>query len=73
MPRVDNKIGFVRLPWSFPRMFTGRYAIQSGRKLYSPRLKKKQIELWDAMQQDDPVLVLADGRRALWLFHDRFY
>jgi len=54
-------------------MFTGRYAIQSGRTVYSPRWKDAQIEEWNVEQQSDPVLVLRGSRRCLWFFHERFY
>lgn len=31
--RVDNKLEFMILPWSVPRIFSGRYAVVSGRRL----------------------------------------
>jgi 5-methylcytosine-specific restriction endonuclease McrA len=71
--RVDNRVELVRLSWSFPRMFTGRYALQAGRKLYATRWKKAVIDTWSAQQSESPVLVLADGRRSRWFFHEHFY
>jgi hypothetical protein len=55
MLRVDNRVGFVRLPWTLGSMFKGRYAVASGRKVYSPRWKKAQIQMCDAEQQANPV------------------
>jgi 5-methylcytosine-specific restriction endonuclease McrA len=71
--RVDNRLELVRLPWSLGRMFTGRYTVQSGKRILSVRWKQPAYEAMRARQQDDPVAVLRDGRRMLWHFHDCFY
>jgi 5-methylcytosine-specific restriction endonuclease McrA len=71
--RVNNKLEVARLPWTLGGMFTGRYAIVSGRRAYSPRWKKAEIEALLAAQKEDPVAVVSDGSRTLWYFHDRFY
>jgi 5-methylcytosine-specific restriction endonuclease McrA len=71
--RVDNKLELVRLPWSLGGMFSGRYAIQSGRRVLSVRWKRPAFEVMKTAQQDNPVVVLRDGRRTLWRFHDCFY
>lgn len=73
MLRVDNKLEPVRLPWSLGRMFTGRYTVQSGRRILNVRWKRPVYDAIHAAQQDDPVPLLRDGRRTLWHFHDGFY
>jgi len=54
-------------------MFSGRYAIQSGKRISAARWKKAQIENVIAVQKDDPVSMLSDRRRTLWYVHDKFY
>lgn len=54
-------------------MFTGRYAIRSGRTVYSKRWKTADVGRLRVEQQDQPVRMVVDGRRSLWQFHDRFY
>jgi hypothetical protein len=73
MLRIDNRLETVRLPWTVGGMFSGRYAVRAGRRVYPPRWKRLDFEAMRAAQQDDPVAVLRDGRRTLWYFHDCFY
>lgn len=54
-------------------MFSGRYALRSGKRILAPRWKLPGFESIRATQQDDPVALLRDGRRTLWHFHDCFY
>jgi 5-methylcytosine-specific restriction endonuclease McrA len=61
------------LPWSPGRIFTGRYAIMSGKRVYPPRWKRPAFDALKASQSDNPVPVVRDGRRTLWLFHSNFY
>src|SRR5207249_2073759 len=73
MLRIDNNAEVVRLGWSLPRMFTGRYAVRSGRRLFGGRWKRTQIDNLLATQKDEPVATIRHGKRMLWCFHDRFY
>lgn len=73
MIRIDNRIEIVRLGWTIPRLFTGRYAIQVGKTVRPERWKTAVIKSRLDAQQADPVLFLRDGRRVLWMFHDHFY
>jgi 5-methylcytosine-specific restriction endonuclease McrA len=71
--RVDNRLQVVILPWTLPRMFKGRYALQSGKRVLDVRWKRPAYEAVKAAQQDNPAAMLRDGRRTLWYFHDCFY
>jgi hypothetical protein len=71
--RVDNNAQVVRLPWTITGMFSGRYAIQSGKRIFAARWKKAQIENVIAGQKDEPMSMLSDRRRTLWYVHDKFY
>jgi 5-methylcytosine-specific restriction endonuclease McrA len=72
MLRVDNQAEVVRLSWNLRRMFTGRYAVQSGRRLFDARWKQADIDAVLADQKDEPIAMLCHGKRMLWHFHDRF-
>jgi hypothetical protein len=71
--REDKKIELVRLPVTLPRMFRGRWAIQSAQKVYPDRWKDAQVEAWKARQADEPVCLRNARRKSLWWFRDRFY
>ena len=72
--RVDNRIEFMRLPWSIPRMFSGRYALVSGRRIVTGNWKRIGMEAILTQQREMPVRLCQDGpRRVLWHFHDCFY
>ena len=73
MLRINNDAVIVRLPWSPARMFTGRYAIQSGRKLLDGRWSRAQIDAICSQQHDGPVSMVRAGGRALWYFMGSFY
>ncbi len=73
MLRVDNRAQIVRLPWTFASLFSGRYAVQSGNKVFARRWKKGAMDAIAATQQTTPVPLVQDGRRTLWYFLDRFY
>jgi 5-methylcytosine-specific restriction endonuclease McrA len=71
--REDKHIELVRLTVTLPRMFMGRWALQSSRKIYPDRWKDAQVEAWRRQQQEDPVRLRREGRRVLWWFRNRFY
>jgi hypothetical protein len=71
--REDKKIEMVRLSATLPRKFMGRWALQSGQKVYPDRWKDAAVETWSSQQREDPVCVRTEGRRSLWWFRDRFY
>ncbi len=71
--REDKTIELARLSVTLPRMFTGRWSLQSGQKIYPDRWKDAQVEAWRLEQQEHPVRLRQDGRRSLWWFRDRFY
>jgi 5-methylcytosine-specific restriction endonuclease McrA len=71
--REDKKIELIRLPVALPRMFTGRWALQRGQKIYPCRWKDAQVTAWRDQQPRRPVLLQREGRGSLWWFRDRFY
>jgi hypothetical protein len=72
--RVDNKVEFVKLPWSLARMFSGRYALRSGKRIIGGMWKQAGFELIKTTQAKSPVSLVMDGpRRTLWHFHNCFY
>jgi 5-methylcytosine-specific restriction endonuclease McrA len=73
MLRVDNQAEVVRLSWNVRRMFTGRYAVQSGRRLFADRWKQADMDAVLAAQKVEPVAMLGSSKRLLWYFHDRFH
>jgi hypothetical protein len=73
MLREDTRTELVRLPVTLPRMFMGRWTLQSGRKVYPERWKDAKVEAWRREQQREPVRLRAEGRRSFWWFRDRFY
>lgn len=71
--RVDNNAEIVRLDWTFPRLFTGRYAVRSGRRVFDGRWKKASVaSLW-ATQANMPASVARHNKKTLWIFHEKFY
>ncbi|HEY7293524.1 MAG TPA: HNH endonuclease signature motif containing protein [Dehalococcoidia bacterium] len=73
MLRVDNRAQIVRLPWTFGGLFTGRYAVQSGSRVFAGRWKHGSLDAIRAAQRITPIQMAQDGRRVLWYFLDRFY
>jgi 5-methylcytosine-specific restriction endonuclease McrA len=54
-------------------MFSGRYAVRAGRKVYNVHWKRAVFETIKATQVENPIELMNDGKRALWYFHERFY
>lgn len=71
--RVDNRAKIVRLPVTLQGLFTGRYAVASGRRIFSARWKTAEIRAIQTRQLDNPVGMLRDESRNLWYFHDKLY
>ena len=73
MLRVDNRIEFVKLGWSLGGMFTGRYTLRSGKRVYAVRWKEPAFRAVKDGQWEAPIALVQDGRRTLWTMHDYFY
>jgi 5-methylcytosine-specific restriction endonuclease McrA len=73
MLRADNNAQIVRLPATLEGLFTGRYAVRSGKRLLAARWKKPDLEALKARQHEAPVVIDRSGPRSLWFFRDRFY
>jgi len=71
--RADKKARFERLPFTLVRMFTGRWALISGRRTFGERWKKAGLAAIEARQAEDPVALLRHEERMYWRFRDRFY
>ena len=71
--REDKKLELIRLSVTLPRMFMGRWALQSGRTVHSERWKDAQVDAWRVEQREHPVRLRDEGRRSLWWFRDRFF
>jgi hypothetical protein len=71
--RADKNARLVKLPFSVPRFFSGRYALVSGRRTFEPRWTKTAARAIEAEQKENPVVLLEDGARVYWLFQDCFY
>jgi 5-methylcytosine-specific restriction endonuclease McrA len=71
--RVNNTAELAKVPWTLMGVFRGRYAVVVGRRVYPPRWKRVGFEELQAAQHENPVVVVADGKRTLWYFHDKFY
>ncbi|HEY2741847.1 MAG TPA: HNH endonuclease signature motif containing protein [Gaiellaceae bacterium] len=73
MLRVDNKIEFVKLGWSLGGMFSGRYTLRSGKRIYNVRWKEATFRQLLEDQDGHPVALWRDVRRILWAMDDYFY
>lgn len=73
MLRADKNAQVVRLPWSFTGMFTGRFAMMSGKRVFDARWKDQWYQNAAATQSEDPVPLIASGKRTYWWFHDCVY
>jgi 5-methylcytosine-specific restriction endonuclease McrA len=71
--RADKKAEIVALPWTLPRLFFGRYALQSGKRIFDVRWKKPWVEEARARQQGEPVPLFTLKERSYWWFHDCVY
>lgn len=70
MLRADKNAEVVALPWSIPRLFTGRYALQAGKRTFDVRWRRAWVARAQVLQQDQPVALLVIGKRRYWWFHD---
>jgi HNH endonuclease len=71
--RVDKNARLVKLPFSLPRLFTGRRAFVSGKRTFDARWSKAAIEGILAKQRKSPVPLVRTDTRAYWIFEDCFY
>jgi hypothetical protein len=71
--RADKNAEFVRLPFSLARLVTGRYALQSGKRLFDARWKARDVDRLMNEQLQHPVEVVRLDKRAYWMFRDCFY
>ncbi len=73
MLSADKNADVVALPWTFIGLFTGRYALQSGKRTFDVRWKRPWVERARALQMEEPVVLLELGKRRYWWFHDCIY
>ena len=73
MLRADKKAEIVKLPLNLRRLFTGRYALASGRRTFDVRWSRAEVEAIAAQQAESPVELVRDDERAYWIFKDCFY
>ncbi|MDX6610051.1 MAG: hypothetical protein QOF85_1976 [Solirubrobacterales bacterium] len=73
MLRADKNAEVVRLPWSFAGMFTGRYALMSGRRIFDVRWKDQWYQSAATAQWENPVPLVGSGKRTYWWFHECIY
>jgi 5-methylcytosine-specific restriction endonuclease McrA len=71
--RIDSNAQTIILPWTLPGMFTGRYTVQSGKRILDVRWKRSAFEAMREAQKKTPVAVVHNGKRTLWHHHDCFY
>ena len=73
MLRADKKAEIVKLPLNLRRLFTGRYALASGRRTFDVRWSRAEVEAIAAQQAESPVELVRHDQRAYWIFRDCFY
>jgi 5-methylcytosine-specific restriction endonuclease McrA len=73
MLRADKNADIVVLPWTILGLFTGRYALSSGRRIFDVRWKRPWVEQTRALQREEPAALLELGKRRYWWFHDCIY
>jgi 5-methylcytosine-specific restriction endonuclease McrA len=71
--RANKNAQVVQLPWSLTGLFVGRYALQVGKQLFTARWKRDWYLRASVAQGDTPVLLLTDGVRCYWWFHEVIY
>jgi len=71
--RADNNARFVRLPLTIQRLFMGRHALSSGKRIFDARWKRRQIAEVMARQAEEPVVLVRAEARTYWAFQDRVY
>lgn len=70
MLRADKNAQIVVVPWTLSGLFSGRYALQAGRKVFDVRWKRAWFERASQLQHQEPIELLRNGRRQYWWFHD---
>ena len=73
MLRADKNAKIVLLPWTVVGMFTGRYALQSGKRVFDVRWKRDWFERASALQREEPVQLFLLDPRSYWWFHDGIF
>ena len=73
MLRADKKAEIVKLPLNLRRLFTGRYALASGKRTFDARWSKVEVEAIAAQQAESPVKLVRQDERAYWIFRECFY
>lgn len=73
MLRADKNAEVVALPWSIPRLFSGRYTLRSGKRVFDARWRRAWVEQTKAAQLEQPMSLLTAGKRRYWWFHDCVY
>jgi hypothetical protein len=71
--RADKNVRIVKLPFSLPRLFTGHYAVASGKRIFDARWKKGSIETLTTQQRENPMALFRSEARVYWAFQDCFY
>jgi hypothetical protein len=71
--RADKNAEIVKLPLNLRRLFTGRYALASGKRTFDVRWNKVEVEAILELQADRAVELVREDQRAYWLFRNCFY
>jgi hypothetical protein len=71
--RADRKAEIVKLPVSLRRLFTGRYALASGKRIFEARWRKVQLDAIWAQEAESPVELVREDERVYWAFKGCFY
>jgi hypothetical protein len=71
--RADKNARIAKLPFSLPRLFTGRYALVSGKRTFEARWTKSANRAIEAEQHQNPVELFNIDARTYWAFQDCFY
>jgi len=64
MLRANKQAQIVRLPWTLTGMLTGRYALQSGKRIFGARWKGEWYRWAEQTQRTEPVPLLASIHRS---------
>ena len=73
MLRAVKNARIVKLPFSIPRLFTGRFAFTAGKRTFDARWTKAACDAILARQGEHPVQLVQVEGRVNWLFQDCFY
>ena len=65
MLRADKKAEIVKLPLNLRRLFTGRYALASGKRTFDVRWSKAAVDAIVAQQAESPVELVRHDRARL--------